>query len=214
MMRSNLRGVFARFLVVVLATLALVPATGLAPEPDPVSKRWQLDVTPGDLRVAYVNTLDGAGAYVYFTYSVTNNTGADLEFVPSFVLATDSGVSMMSGLGVPSSVTDHILRSLEHPFMQDQVDILGPIQQGPENAKHGVVIWPLRDFRADEIRVFGAGFSGETETIELTDPRTGEDIELTFRKTLMLRFSSPGEIRVGDVGDDSFRVTEQRWIMR
>ncbi|MDQ7014610.1 MAG: hypothetical protein Q9O74_12050 [Planctomycetota bacterium] len=214
MMRSNLRGVCARFLAVLLAAVVLAPAMGLAPEPDPVSKRWQLEVTPGDLRVVYVNTLDSSGAYVYFTYSVTNHTGDDLEFVPSFVLATDSGLSMMSGLGVPSSVTDHILRSLEHPFMQDQIDILGPIQQGPENAKHGLVVWPLRDFRVDEIRVFGAGFSGETETIELTDPRTGEEVELIFRKTLMMRFASPGEIRVGEIGDDTFRVTEKRWIMR
>lgn len=213
-MRSNPRGVFARCCAFLFAAVALVPALGLAPEPDPVSKRWQLEVIPGDLRVAYVNTLDGAGAYAYFTYSVTNNTGTDLEFVPSFVLATDTGVSMMSGLGVPASVTDHILDSLEHPFMQDQVEILGPIQQGPENAKHGLVIWPIRDFRADEIRVFGAGFSGETETISLTDPATGEAVELTFRKTLMLRFASPGEIRVNEVGDDSFRVTEKRWIMR
>jgi len=213
-MRSNLRGTFARFCAVLLASVALVPAMGLAPEPDPVSKRWQLEVTPGDLRVAYVSTLDGAGAYAYFTYSVTNNTGTDLEFVPSFVLTTDSGVSMMSGLSVPASVTEHILRSLEHPFLQDQVDILGPIQQGPENAKHGLVVWPVRDFRADEIRVFGAGFSGETDTIELTDPRTGEAVELTFRKTLMLRFASPGEIRVGEMGDDAFQVAEKRWIMR
>jgi hypothetical protein len=213
-MRSNLRGAVARICAVLLAAFALAPAMGLAPEPDPVSKRWQLEVQPGDLRVAYVNTLDGAGAYAYFTYSVTNNTGTDLEFVPSFVLATDTGVSMMSGLGVPASVTDHILQSLEHPFMQDQVDILGPIQQGPENAKHGLVIWPMRDFRADEIRVFGAGFSGETDTISLTDPSTGDPVELTFRKTLMLRFASPGEIRVGEIGDDAFRVSERRWIMR
>jgi len=213
-MRSNLRGTVARLCAFLLACVAIVPAMGLAPEPDPVSKRWQLEVTPGDLQVAYVNTLDGAGAYAYFTYTVTNNTGTDLEFVPSFVLTTDSGLSMMSGLGVPASVTEHILRSLEHPFMQDQVDILGPIQQGPENAKHGLVVWPLRDFGADEIRVFGAGFSGETETIELTDPRTGEEVELIFRKTLMLRFASPGEIRVGEMGDDAFPVIEKRWIMR
>ena len=98
--------------------------------------------------------------------------------------------------------------------MQDQLDILGPIQQGPENAKHGVVIWPLADFDADEVRVFGAGFSGETDSIELVDPRTGEVKRLVFRKTLMMRFGTPGVIRVADIGDKPFVVREKRWIMR
>ncbi len=192
----------------------LPPALGLAPEPDPVPKRWQLEVTPGPLRVTYVQTREGSGAYVYFTYSAVNNTGKDLEFVPSFEMATDAGEVALSGVGVPPTVTDAIVESLRHPFLQDQVDILGPIQQGPENAKHGVVIWPLEDTMADEIRVFGAGFSGETEAIELTDPRTGESRRLVFRKTLMLRYATPGEIRVAEQGDQPFNAVEQRWIMR
>ena len=171
-------------------------------------------MTPGELRVAYVGSGEEAGAYLYFTYSVTNNTGKDLEFVPSFELATDSGDLAASGVGVAPAVTDAIIESLEHPFIEDQVDILGPIQQGPENAKHGLVVWPVADFDADEIRVFGAGFSGETESLELTDPRTGEAKRLVFRKTLMLRFGTPGEIRVAEMGDQPFVVSEKRWIMR
>lgn len=213
-MPTTRRGLLGRLAAVVLAAAAVVPALGLAPEPDPVSKRWQLDVTPGELRVAYVGRGEEAGAYLYFTYSVTNNTGKDLEFVPSFELATDSGDIAASGVGVAPAVTDAIMESLEHPFIQDQVDILGPIQQGPENAKHGLVVWPVADFAADEIRVFGAGFSGETESLELTDPRTGEVQRLVFRKTLMMRFGTPGEIRVAEMGDQPFVVSENRWIMR
>lgn len=203
-----------RLLAAALVLLALVPATGLAPEPDPVPSRWQLNVKPGELRVRYVDTRDGAGAYLYLTYTVVNNTGTDLEFVPAFEMATDSGVSQMSGVGVPPSVTDTIIDSLANPFLQDQVEILGPIQQGPENAKHGVVIWPLEDYQADEIRIYGAGFSGETETIHLTNPATGSLEELIFRKTLMLRYDVPGEIRVQEVGTTPFNRVEQRWIMR
>ena len=203
-------GLVGRVAAFALALVAIAPAMGVAPEPDPVPKRWQLMVTPHDMQVAHV---DG-GAYFYFSYSVTNNTGQDLEFVPSFLLATDGGEAAMSGVGVPPAVTDEILASLEHPFMQDQIEILGPIQQGPENAKHGVVIWPIQNFRADEIRLFGAGFSGETESLELTDPRTGEVKHLTFRKTLMMRFATPGDIMVGEMGDEPFTVLEKRWIMR
>ncbi|MCC7389578.1 MAG: hypothetical protein IT431_12500 [Phycisphaerales bacterium] len=213
-MLSSRRGLLGRLGAALLALCAIAPAIGLAPEPAPVPKRWQLDVTPGDLRVAYVNAGDNSAAYLYFTYSVTNNTGNDLDFVPSFALATDSGVSLASGVGVPAAVTKQLLAALEHPFMQDQIEILGPIQQGPENAKHGVVIWPVVDYQADEVRIFGAGFSGETETIELTDPRTGEAKRLIFRKTLMMRFGTPGELRVAEMGDEPFGVAEKRWIMR
>ncbi|HZW11453.1 MAG TPA: hypothetical protein VFF69_16250 [Phycisphaerales bacterium] len=208
------RELCARIALTAVAIGALAPASGLAPEPDPVPKRWQLEVEPGPLRVAYVESAEGSGAYLYLTYTATNNTGKDLEFVPSFEMATDSGEVAQSGVGVPPGVTDQIVASLEHPFLQDQVDILGPIQQGPENAKQGVVIWPLQDYRADEIRIFGAGFSGETDALELTDPRTGEVRRLVFRKTLMLRYATPGEIRVHEIGDRAFGVIEQRWIMR
>jgi len=187
---------------------------GLAPEPDPVSSRWQLDVDPGPLRVTYVHTPEAEGAYLYFTYSVTNNTGKDLEFVPSFDMVNDDGDLMLSGVGIPPSVTKSILTSLEYPFLQDQIEILGPIQQGPENAKHGLVIWSLEDFDADEIRIFGAGFSGETDSIELTDPRTGKKKRLVFRKTLMLRYATPGNIDVTAMGDQPFDLVEKRWIMR
>lgn len=213
-MLNSRRGLLARLALTVLAAFAAAPALAQAPEPNPVPQRWQLTVTPGPLRVAYVDTREGAGAYLYFTYTAVNNTGKDLEFVPSFEMATDGGEVALSGVGVPPNVTDAIVASLEHPFLQDQVDILGPIQQGPENAKHGIAIWPLQDYTADEIRVFGAGFSGETDAIELTNPRTGETERLVFRKTLMLRFATPGEIDVIAMGDRPLQLVEKRWIMR
>jgi len=202
-----------------LVSVLMLPVTtgllaGMAPEPDPVSTRWQLDVEPGPLRVMYVRTPDAEGAYLYFTYSVTNNTGKDLEFVPSFELADSDGDVMLSGAGIPASVTKAILESLEDPFLQDQIDILGPIQQGRENAKHGLVIWSLPDFDTDELRLFGAGFSGETDSLELKDPRTGKTKRLVFRKSLMLRYAVPGTIDVVSQGDKPFDLIEQRWIMR
>lgn len=213
-MRTNLAECFPRLLATLAALAALVPAMALAPEPDPVPTRWQLDLRPGDLRVMHIETPQGSGAYLYLTYSATNNTGEDLQFVPSFEMATNSGPSRLSGLGVPAAVTRAILDALQHPFMQDQINILGPIQQGPENAKHGLVVWPLEETRVNEIRVFAAGFSGETETIRLTDPATDEPVELLFRKTMMLRFDSPGEIRVSEIGNSPFPLIERRWIMR
>ena len=185
-----------------------------APEPDPVPKRWQLEVSAGQLRVATVRTDAGATAYLYFTYSTVNNTGEELEFVPSFELATDDGEVLASGVDIPAQVTREILASLEQPCLEDQIAVIGPIGPGPENAKHGLVIWPLTDADGDEIRVFGAGFSGESETLELTDPRTGEARRLVFRKTLMMRFQLPGMVDPASRRSEPFELVEQRWIMR
>ncbi len=71
---------------------------GLAPEPDPIPRRWQLEIQPGPLRIATVDVKDeGPKAYFYMTYKVTNASGGDLLFAPSFDLATDQGDVLRSG---------------------------------------------------------------------------------------------------------------------
>src|ERR1041384_7762631 len=73
------------------------PAYG-APEPSPVPKRWELDIQPGPLRTAVVNTESGPRSYFFLTYKVTNNGTADLLFAPAFELATDeTGEPLRSG---------------------------------------------------------------------------------------------------------------------
>lgn len=195
----------------------LVGAMGLAftrpPEPDPLPKRWQLDLDVGPLRVARVQ-LPGAEPqiYYYMTYRVTNNSGQDLQFAPVFELGTDEGELFVAGRDVPRGVRLELLSRLDSPLLEDQISILGTILQGKENAKDGLVIWPVGDLDIDEVSVYAAGFSGETARIELPDPKTGQKREIVLRKTLMVRYEIPGSLSMR--GSEPLRAKEERWIMR
>jgi hypothetical protein len=173
-----------------------------------VPKRWELDLRPGPLRIATVETEEGPRAYFYFTYTVVNNSGRDLLLAPSFELSTETGVILRSGRSVPTGVTRALLERLDNPFLQDEVSIIGTIQQGEEFAREGLVIWPAEDLKADEVVIFAEGFSGETRVIQRPD--NGEEVVL--RKTMMLRHDAPGDMTV--FGDTPLQRVEQRWILR
>ena len=203
----------ATMLSVTLAAAMLAFMPGMAPEPDPAPRRWQLAIEPGPLRVASVDVAgQGRQSFFYFTYKVTNGSGNDLLFAPSFDLGVDAGGVRRSGRDVPADVTKQILADLESKELQDQIGIVGMLPQGEENAKEGVVIWPVNETHVAEVSVYAAGFSGEMRTVATKDPKTGKSASTTVRKTLMLRFQGPGDLK--NVGSDPLPLVEQRWIMR
>lgn len=189
------------------AVLAPTPAVA-APEPEPVPRRWQFDIEPGELRVRTIEVDGLPKAFFFMTYKVTNNTGEDRFFAPWFELATDQGTVVRSGREVPHSVTQELLRLYASPFLLDEVSVQGLLLQGEANAREGLVVWPAEDLDADEVLVFAVGFSGETKTI--TRPDNGEVTVL--RKTLMLRHDTPGDI--DPAGGRPLSRTQSRWILR
>lgn len=204
-------GVFGFIVAAVVVCLGLTPGRlSAAPEPAPVPIRWELTFDPGPLRVMTVNVDGAQAAYFYFTYKVINSTGEDLFFTPTFEMFTDDGDLIRSGRDVPEAVTAHILRRLRNPLMEDEIDIQDRLLQGPENAREGLVVWPVRNMRVDEIKVFVRGLSGETKTIQRPD--TGEPV--TLRKTLMLVHEVPGEIDPTSSRPLTRREDLTRWIMR
>lgn len=205
-----------RLLTSLFAALAVVGGGvllgGAAPEPSPAPQRWELQIEPGPLRIASVETEDDdTGLYLYFTYTVTNKSGQSILFAPMFTLATEEGGAQLAGDEVPGEVTQELLSQLENPYLEDQLGIIGPLQQGPENAREGLVIWPLLKTDVNEIKVFAAGFSGETARLSIKDPVTGDPKTVTLRKTLMLRYSTPGELQAGP---EPLGLVDQRWVMR
>jgi len=205
---------FARLLAVVSALAAVFFACAAwAPEPDPVPRRWQLDFKIGPLRMVTLDSPEGGRqSYYVLTYRVTNTSGEDLLLAPAFELSTASGELLRSGRSVPAWVTTRILELLNNPLIEDQISILGVIMQGEENAKDGVVIWPVTDMHPEEIAIYASGFSGETKYQENKDPKTGEPVRSVLRKSYMSRYMMPGEL-VGR-GTDPFEPYEQSWIMR
>lgn len=205
--------VLSTLILALFAVLAAGIMAGLAPEPDPIPRRWQLDLSTGPLRVATVD-VEGVGTrkFYYLTYKVTNNTGQDLLFAPAFELVTDSGEIRRAGRDVPAAVTREIMSRLENPFLEDQIAIVGTLLQGPENAKEGLAVWWVEDIKPGDISIFASGFSGETRAVEFPNPETGEQDRVLLRKTLMLRYVPPGEIR--DMGSQPIQLGERRWILR
>ena len=70
------------------------------------------------------------------------------------------------------------------------------------------MIWPANNLRLSQLEVYASGFSGETKSVEVQDPKTGRQTKATVRKTLQIRYQPPGEIR--DQGSTPFDVIERR----
>lgn len=182
-----------------------------APEPSPVATQWEFTFEDGPLRLAWVDEGDGPKPYFYLTYRVTNHWGGVKLFAPDVQLMTDNANVLRSGRGVSSAVTEEIMNRLDNPLLESQIDIVSNVLEGVEHARDGVVIWPAEDLEADEVTVFFAGLSGEFQSYVVG--RDGNDPHrYTLRKTLMLRYSTPGEL--AQQGDTPFELAEKRWVMR
>ncbi|MFG0291768.1 MAG: hypothetical protein ACIAQF_09695 [Phycisphaerales bacterium JB065] len=206
---NTLRGSLLAILTVFIGGLAFSEAAA-APQPDAIPSRWEFDFRPGPLRITTIE-VEGKGpqAFFYMPYYVENNSGEDRFLAPRFELATEEGDVLRSGgSAVPREVTRAIIERFRNPLLEDEITMLGPILQGPENAREGVVIWPANDLTVDEVTVYASGFSGETK--QFVRPDNGEVVVL--RKTRMLRHATPGNIDPSS--DQPFRRTVDRWIMR
>ncbi|MBX3364556.1 MAG: hypothetical protein KF866_07305 [Phycisphaeraceae bacterium] len=202
-----------------LGYLLPAPSTAVAaaPEPSPIRVAWEFHFNPGPLRVITLDNPDGTrGSYYYMTYTVTNETPEDLFFAPVFELTTDRGEILSSGRDVPREVTQEILKRLRNPLLQDQISIIGPVMQGPENARDGLAVWPVRETKIDRVNVYCIGLSGETRTMLVPDPTTGEPQEVVMRKTAMLRHLVPGDLltQTTTEGGRVLERVDRRWILR
>ena len=191
------------------AALAVVAAAGTAmayPRPAPGAARWELVFEPGDLRL-YVDPIADQ-AFWYLTYEVTNRTGRERVWAPSFILFTDAGEIVASGRGVSTRVAMDIHELLGNELLENQNEIIGEIFHGREHAKEGLVIWRADELDVNEISVFVAGISGETATIN--NPITGEIVVL--RKTLQRDYIVPGDVLAR--GSRPVEPVRHRWVMR
>lgn len=188
-------------------------ATALAaPEPSPVATQWEFTFENGPLRLAWVQDDQGTNKpYFYFTYRVTNHWGGVKLFAPNVDLMADNANVVHSGQDVPSAVTEEIMARLENPLLESSMTIVSNILQGVEHARDGIVIWPAADLEADEVTLFFAGLSGESETY-IVGRESDDPHRYNLRKSLMLRYSTPGQI--DRQGDEPFVLDEKRWVMR
>lgn len=198
--------------IVATGIVAARPADAqAAPEPLPVATQWEFTFEPGPLRLAWVEENGQLNPYFYMTYNIVNHWGGAKLFAPDVALMSDNANVLRSGRDVSSAVTDEIMARLDNPLLESQIDIVSNVLEGVEHARDGVVIWPAKDLLADEVTVFFAGLSGEFQSYIVG--REGNNPQrYTLRKTMMLRYSTPGEL--AQQGDRPFELVEKRWVMR
>ncbi|MEX0876735.1 MAG: hypothetical protein WD114_04665 [Phycisphaerales bacterium] len=189
---------------------ASTPAAA-APEPSPVATQWEFTFDEGPLRLAWVEENGEMNPYFYLTYTVTNHWGGVKLFAPDVSLMTDNANVLRSGRGVSAAVTEEIMARLRNPLLESQIEIVSNVLEGVEHARDGIVIWPAEDLQADEVTVFFAGLSGEFQSY-VVGRNTSNPQRYTLRKTLMLRYSTPGQI--ARQGSRPFELVEKRWVMR
>lgn len=170
------------------------------------ASRWTLDFKGGEIR-SHIDQRTGK-AYWYMTYQLVNRTGEERMVAPRFDLLSDDGSIRRSGRDVPTTVIRDILDVAGTELTEDQNQIIGVILPGVENAKDGVVIWPIDDPTVKELTVFASGLSGETTTVE--NPTSGDPVVLA--KTLARSYATPGSALLRPA--DPLTVVEERWIWR
>lgn len=220
---KSIAGVIA--LVAIAVAIAATPVRS-APKPSPVPVNWQLDIRHDPPR-AFMVKLPGRRnpqLFWYFRYTVTNDTGQEVSFVPEFVLYTDTGQVSRDGQGVPTAVFKAVKKLHNDPLLKDRTGMTGRLLQGEDHAKDGVAIWRDFDPKAGAFDVFIGGLSGETAEIKLPKPIQVAELDskgnevyvqkdrIVISKALNLRYSIPGEAAWRSSA--KIKLLKRQWVMR
>ena len=168
-------------------------------------------------------TLPGAETattYWYLLYVVTNRTGSDLQFYPTFDLVTDTLKAVEGGADVHPAVYDAIAarHKREHPFFAPPWKVMGKLLQGEDNARTSAVVFREFDPEADGFTVYVAGLSSHLERVanpgfDVSAPESDENPRFfILRQTLAVGYNLPGD---PDTRKEVKPVRRSRtWVMR
>lgn len=185
------------------------PAAGAgtaASSPGASGAMWAFDFKPRALQL-YVDSATGEG-YWCLTYTVTNLTGTDRQWMPKVEMLDDQGRIHSAGRSVSPSITKAVKELLGNPLLEDQFQVIGPLRHGRDNAKDGLLIWSAEPCDATELTIFVRGLSGETETVE--DPMTKAPVVLY--KTARLEYRVPGDVKHKPMTQIAFESRD--WVFR
>ena len=203
-MRVSSRLSLTVVLLLLFGVFGLSERVNAAPEPSPRPPRWELQFKIiHQLRLIKIDE----DFYWFATYLVTNRTGEDQTFVPNATLYTDEGDIITDG-DVDFRITDKIMGLLRNPLLESKNMIIGPLLQGKENAREGLLVWKAGSLDIDHVTIFISGLSSETQVA--INSFTGD--ESVVRKSLALEFDVPGD-PVATM-EKPVRFKGKHWIMR
>jgi hypothetical protein len=206
--------------MLLLGAALLVPA--LRTPAAPVAADWTLDFTFRDpARISIQLPGDRTPTtFWYIIYTVTNNTGQEVDFYPTFHLVTASLQVIRGGDGISPTVFDAIRarHRKQYPFLMDPMKVSGKLLQGSDNGRTSVVVFRNFDLAANRFTVYVGGLARETE--RLANPLFDKDKPespsnarfLILRKTLGITYHLPGDPRSRRQAAPQRRQRE--WVMR
>ena len=208
-------------LIFLLAGLAALQVTA-APEPSRVEipGNWLIDIKlqgqPQLLSVALPGETKRRN-YWYLLYTVTNNTGQEVNFYPQFEIFTDTFKIHRSEKRVSRQVFDMIKGQYSStlPFLESQDQVTGVLLQGEDNARDSVAIFEDFDPNSTQVKIFVSGLSNEIVKVKhptRVDPKTASNEEVLLRKTLTLKYKVSGDRLKPDERVMLYR--DRKWYMR
>ena len=178
-------------------------SVGAAPHAPAHGTEWRLDVQFRDpQRITLQLPGDAVPVtYWYVVYQVTNDTGQDRQFYPSFELVTDTLQVVEGGANVAPAVYDAVMarHRSEFSFIAPPMRVTGPLLQGEANARASVAVFRNFDASASRFVVFASGFSGKIErvanpkfNIKERESETNRR-DFLLRQTLAIEYDLPGD---------------------
>ncbi len=210
--------IFHRNLPLVAGVMALLVSAAMAvPEPSLILApgEWLVDVqfhsAPQPIMVKLAGE-DQPRRFWYLTYTVTNNTGEDIDFYPRVEAFTNTFKLYETGVKNRREVFEAIRDRYNNtiPLMEPRDFVSGKLLQGQDNARDSVIIFEDFDPEATSLKIFFAGLSNESE--EITINSIGKSKKFLLHRTLMLQYQIPGDRFNPDKRVLLYR--DREWIMR
>lgn len=200
-----------------LSMLTVSTFVGAYPEPSRVPLSWELKFKYAEPKRIVVEVPGEANpkAYWYVTYTVTNNTNEERQFMPAFYMLTKSGKLVRSDKGVPKIAFDKIKQASGNKLLMSPLQITGTLNVGEDQAKDGVAIWEEPDAEMGSFSLFISGLSGESTQLKDDAGKPVNDAEgkpVILFKTLQLDYTVSGDEVYP--GIDPINKTHERWVMR
>ena len=208
----------------VVACLVLVHTVSAYPKPSIYPISWDLKFQhSGPKRI--VVTTPGTNvplAYWYMSFTVTNLTEQEQQFLPVFEMVTGDGKVIRSDKKVPGAVFDEVKKRERKSTLEPLEKISGRLLLGEDQAREGVAIWPEPSTRMGTFDIYVGGLSGESvfikdgEEVNVKDWTKTSDQDRkklnTLYRTLHLTYQIPGdEIKPEE---DIVLPKGDEWVMR
>lgn len=184
--------------------------------------KWQLDVTfvdPQRISVMFPGSVEPR-TYWYMLVTVENNTGREVDFLPTISIVTNDLRVVQAGDNIHPTVYDYIRarHEKEYPFLATPMKVTGKLLQGSTNARTFAAVFEDFGTTSAEFTVYATGFSGEIQRVAnpVYSASRGDSPQnpqfFILRRTLAITYRLPG--------DEQTRKTavpvrlRREWVMR